>query len=62
MAMGLTGTASHLSQLWYLLHFVRMTVFFIVIVLLGTGWNTVKEHVTQDERRVITAVLVLQCW
>eukprot|EP01013_Petalomonas_cantuscygni_P007474 TRINITY_DN1941_c0_g1_i1.p1 TRINITY_DN1941_c0_g1~~TRINITY_DN1941_c0_g1_i1.p1 ORF type:complete len:817 (-),score=181.29 TRINITY_DN1941_c0_g1_i1:1811-4261(-) len=60
LGLAYTGTAVHLSRFWYFLHFLRMTVFFVLIVLLGTGWNTVKEYVTQNERRVITGILFLQ--
>lgn len=60
VSLALTGYAATYSAFWYAFRTINGIIVFAVVILLGSGWNTVKEYVTARERKVITVVLVLQ--
>ncbi len=52
------------SEAWSLIYFVFATLkgvfLFIVILLIGTGYSLIKNYLTEQDKRVILVVLVLQ--
>jgi hypothetical protein len=45
---------------FYVFNFVKGTVMFVSIVLLGTGWSYLKPFLTDRDKQIILAVLVAQ--
>lgn len=45
---------------FYFFAFVKGTMLFVVILLIGTGWSFVKPYLNQREKKTILLVLVLQ--
>ena len=55
-----TGHAEGWSALYYTLYFFRGTLFFTVVLLIGTGWSFVKGIMQRKERLFIFFVIFLQ--
>ncbi len=54
------GHADVWSFFFYALNFVKGIFLFTVILLIGSGWSFVKPFLSQKEKKIICAVLVLQ--
>jgi hypothetical protein len=46
--------------LYYITHLLKGAVLFITIVLIGTGWNFIKDILTDKEKKVFMLVIPLQ--
>lgn len=55
-----TGHASVWSALYYTFTFLKGTILFTAILLIGSGWSFVKPFLTHREKKMIFAILVLQ--
>lgn len=54
------GSAHGWNWVYYTITFLRGTLFFAVIVLIGTGWSYMKPFVDDNTRKVLMIVLPLQ--
>jgi hypothetical protein len=55
------GSAEGLiSDVFYVVTFLKSLLLFTVILLIGTGWSLVKPFLNDREKQVILVVLVLQ--
>ncbi|KAI3985567.1 hypothetical protein MKX01_004528 [Papaver californicum] len=54
-----TGTA-HGWDVFYIFQFIRVTLLFTVIVLIGTGWSFLKPFLQEKEKKVLMIVIPLQ--
>ncbi|GAB5032083.1 protein gpr107-like [Nannochloropsis oceanica] len=57
---GLTGHADGWAVVYYIFAFIKGVMRFMVILLIGTGWSLLKPYLSDKEKKVILAVLVLQ--
>ncbi|MCL7026356.1 hypothetical protein MKW94_030830 [Papaver nudicaule] len=55
-----TGTAHGWDVLFYIFQFIRVTLLFTVIVLIGTGWSFLKPFLQEKEKKVLMIVIPLQ--
>ena len=55
-----TGHAVLWSAVYYTFAFLKGTTLFTVILLLGSGWSFVKPFLSDREKKMILAILVLQ--
>jgi hypothetical protein len=55
-----TGHAYLWSVVYYMFAFMKGTILFTVILLLGSGWSFVKPFLSDREKKMILGVLVLQ--
>jgi NADH:ubiquinone oxidoreductase subunit 3 (subunit A) len=55
-----TGHAEVWTFLFYAINFVKGMFLFTVILLIGTGWSFVKPFISEREKKVIFAILILQ--
>jgi len=55
-----TGHASVWSALYYTFAFLKGTILFAAILLIGSGWSFVKPFLSDREKKMIFAILVLQ--
>jgi hypothetical protein len=55
-----TGKAVLWSAVYYTFAFMKGTILFTVILLIGTGWSFVKPFLTDREKKMVCAILVLQ--
>lgn len=55
-----TGHASVWSALYYTFAFLKGTILFTAILLIGSGWSFVKPFLSDREKKMIFAILVLQ--
>lgn len=54
------GHTNGWSVLYDIATFVKGTMLFTVIVLLGTGWSSLKPYLSDRERKILLIVLPLQ--
>uniref|UniRef100_A0A7S0UHF2 GOST seven transmembrane domain-containing protein n=1 Tax=Pseudo-nitzschia delicatissima TaxID=44447 RepID=A0A7S0UHF2_9STRA len=54
------GHAEFFSFVYYTFAFIKGMSLFTVILLIGSGWSFVKPFLTESEKKMILAVLVLQ--
>lgn len=57
---GLTGHADGWAVVYYIFAFIKGVMRFMVILLIGSGWSLLKPYLSDKEKKVILAVLVLQ--
>jgi hypothetical protein len=55
-----TGHAELWSTVYYTFAFMKGTILFTVILLIGSGWSFVKPFLSDREKKMILAILVLQ--
>lgn len=55
-----TGTPHGWDVLFYIFQFIRVTLLFTVIVLIGTGWSFLKPFLQEREKKVLMVVIPLQ--
>ncbi|KAL6011194.1 hypothetical protein ACLOJK_001639 [Asimina triloba] len=55
-----TGTPHGWDVLFYIFQFIRVTLLFTVIVLIGTGWSFLKPFLQEREKKVLMIVIPLQ--
>ncbi|KAL6326714.1 hypothetical protein AAG906_010888 [Vitis piasezkii] len=55
-----TGTPHGWDVLFYIFQFIRVTLLFTVIVLVGTGWSFLKPFLQEKEKKVLMIVIPLQ--
>eukprot|EP00934_Nitzschia_sp_Nitz4_P000823 Nitzschia sp. Nitz4//scaffold76_size158648//53073//54689//NITZ4_002540-RA/size158648-processed-gene-0.171-mRNA-1//1//CDS//3329557827//823//frame0 len=55
-----TGHAEFWSSIYYIFLFLKGSLFFTVVLLLGSGWSFVKPFLSDKERNIICVILVLQ--
>ncbi|KAK9157937.1 hypothetical protein Scep_004511 [Stephania cephalantha] len=55
-----TGTPHGWDVLFYIFQFIRVTLLFTVIVLIGTGWSFLKPFLQEKEKKVLMIVIPLQ--
>ncbi|KAG2498970.1 hypothetical protein HYH03_003157 [Edaphochlamys debaryana] len=55
-----TGSADGWNIAYYVFTFFRGILFFVVIVLIGTGWSYMKPFLGEKEARIIMIVIPLQ--
>jgi NADH:ubiquinone oxidoreductase subunit 3 (subunit A) len=58
--IGVTGHAEVWTFLFYGINFVKGMFLFTVILLIGTGWSFVKPFISEREKKVVFAILILQ--
>ncbi|OVA18238.1 Transmembrane receptor [Macleaya cordata] len=56
----ITGTPHGWDVLFYIFQFLRVTLLFTVIVLIGTGWSFLKPFLQEREKKVLMIVIPLQ--
>lgn len=54
------GHAEGWSYFFYLFTFIRGTLFFVVVVLIGTGWSYLKDFLADREKKILMVVIPLQ--
>lgn len=54
------GRAIGWNVLFYIFYFVKGMLFFVVIMLIGTGWSFVKPFLNDQEKQIMMVVLPLQ--
>lgn len=54
------GTPHGWDVLFYIFQFIRVTLLFTVIVLIGTGWSFLKPFLQEKEKKVLMIVIPLQ--
>lgn len=54
------GHAEGWSYFFYLFTFIRGTLFFVVVVLIGTGWSYLKDFLADREKKILMIVIPLQ--
>lgn len=55
-----TGSPHGWNVVYYFFSFVKGLLFFAVIVLIGTGWSYLKPFLTERDKHVMLAILVVQ--
>jgi G protein-coupled receptor 107 len=55
-----SGRPSGWNVLFYILTFFKGSLFFVGILLIGTGWSMLKPYLSDNEKRVLMVVLPLQ--
>lgn len=55
-----TGHAEFWDFVYYVFTFMKGTMLFTVILLIGSGWSTMKPFLHEREKKVIFIVLILQ--
>lgn len=55
-----TGTSHGWNVVYYFFSFVKGMLFFAVIVLIGTGWSYLKPFMTERDKHIMLAILVVQ--
>ncbi|XP_058109878.1 protein CANDIDATE G-PROTEIN COUPLED RECEPTOR 7-like [Magnolia sinica] len=55
-----TGTPHGWDILFYIFQFIRVTLLFTIIVLIGTGWSFLKPFLQEKEKKVLMIVIPLQ--
>ncbi|KAH9114382.1 hypothetical protein LEN26_007299 [Aphanomyces euteiches] len=53
-------TLTSWNTLFYIFMFLKGMMLFVVILLIGTGWSILKQHLNRMEKNVVFFVLVLQ--
>lgn len=59
-AIRISGHAELWSVFYYGFTFIKGTFLFVVILLIGTGWSFVKPFLSDQEKKVVFCVLLLQ--
>ncbi|GMI78251.1 hypothetical protein like AT5G42090 [Hibiscus trionum] len=55
-----TGSAHGWDVLFYIFSFLKGVMFFMLIVLIGTGWSFLKPYLQDKEKKVLMIVIPLQ--
>lgn len=55
-----TGSADGWNIAYYIFTFFRGILFFVVVVLIGTGWSYMKPFLGDKEKRILLVVIPLQ--
>lgn len=55
-----TGHNNGWSVMFYIFSFLKGTLMFAVIILIGTGWSYLKPFLTDRDKQIMLAVLVVQ--
>ena len=55
-----TGSGEAWSVFYYMFSFLKGTLLFVVILLIGSGWSFLKPFLSLKEKKVIFIVLILQ--
>lgn len=58
--LAVSGTHDTWSILFYIFSFMRGMLMFAVIVLIGTGWSTLKPFLTERDKQLMLVVLAVQ--
>ena len=58
--LSLTGTSDVWSAVYYVFAASKGVMLFVVILLIGSGWSLMRPYLSDREKSVILAVLVLQ--
>ncbi|ETV93381.1 hypothetical protein, variant 1 [Aphanomyces invadans] len=53
-------TLTSWNVVFYVFMFVKGMAMFVVILLIGTGWSILKQHLNRTEKNVVFVVLLLQ--
>jgi len=56
----ISGSAEVWTTIYYCFEFLKGTMLFTVILLLGSGWSFLKPYLNQREKKLIFAILLLQ--
>jgi G protein-coupled receptor 107 len=59
-SLKITGQPHGWNVLYYIFSFVKGMMLFAVIVLIGTGWSYLKPFLTERDKQIMLAVLVVQ--
>jgi preprotein translocase subunit SecG len=55
-----TGHAEGWEYAFYIFTFVRGVLFFVVVILIGTGWSYLKVFLADREKKILMVVIPLQ--
>ena len=55
-----TGSPEGWNVAYYVFTFLRGVMFFVVIVLIGTGWSYLRPYIGENEKKVLVVVIPLQ--
>lgn len=55
-----SGTPHGWNTVYYFFSFIKGMLFFAVIVLIGTGWSYMKPFMTERDKQLMLAILVVQ--
>ncbi|RHY21415.1 hypothetical protein DYB25_006496 [Aphanomyces astaci] len=53
-------TLTSWNVVFYIFMFLKGMAMFVVILLIGTGWSILKQHLNRTEKRIVFVVLLLQ--
>lgn len=56
----LTGNPDGWNVAYYVFTFLRGVMFFVVIVLIGTGWSYLRPYIGENEKKILVVVIPLQ--
>jgi hypothetical protein len=59
-AISAVGHPTGWSALFYIILFVKGLLFFVAVLLIGTGWSLLKPFLSDNEKRIFMIVLPLQ--
>lgn len=48
------------STMYYIFSFLKGTLMFVVIILIGTGWSYIKPFLTERDKQIVLGMLVAQ--
>jgi hypothetical protein len=57
-----TGSADGWDVAFFVSTFLRGLLFFVVLVLIGTGWSYMKPFIDDNTKRVLLVVVPAQVW
>ncbi|RLO01465.1 hypothetical protein DYB28_015675, partial [Aphanomyces astaci] len=52
-------TLTSWNVVFYIFMFLKGMAMFVVILLIGTGWSILKQHLNRTEKRIVFVVLLL---
>ena len=55
-----TGSPEGWNVAYYVFTFLRGVMFFVVIVLIGTGWSYLRPFIGENEKKILVIVIPLQ--
>jgi len=56
----LTGSPEGWNIAYYIFTFLRGVMFYVVIILIGTGWSYLRPYIGDNEKKVLVVVIPLQ--
>lgn len=58
--ISLYGVSEGWSIVYYFFAFLKGMLLFTVILLIGSGWSLMKSYLTENEKKIVFVVLILQ--